>query len=236
MMEWIAAGLAFGFVGSVHCVGMCGPLALGLPGAQHAPWRFLAERLVYNSGRVVTYTLLGALAGTVGLALSFAGLQRVVSVAVGGGMMAAAVVPWVRQQWGRVERGPAQWFGPLMKPIQRLYARGGWVALLGVGLLNGLLPCGFVYAALATAVAAGSLAGSMAFMAGFGLGTFPAMLAVSLAGRVASATWRERLTRFAPIGLFVVGVLLVLRGTAMGAHMQHAVHALQQAIEGSVGG
>jgi len=88
--------------------------------------------------------------------------------------------------------------------------------MLLIGLLNGLLPCGFVYAALATALTAGTVPRSMAFMAAFGLGTGPALLAVSLVGRVASSTWRARLQRFVPVGLVVVGLLLVLRGLGIG--------------------
>jgi hypothetical protein len=86
-----------------------------------------------------------------------------------------------------------------------------------VGLLNGLLPCGFVYAALATALTAGNVPQSMFFMAAFGLGTGPAMLGVSLVGRVASAAWRARLQRLVPYGLALVGLLLIVRGLGLGS-------------------
>jgi len=78
-----------------------------------------------------------------------------------------------------------------MAPIGSLYRTGGPTAMLLVGLLNGLLPCGFVYAALGTAVTAGGVALSTVFMIGFGLGTGPAMLSVSLLGRVAGSTLRS---------------------------------------------
>jgi hypothetical protein len=85
------------------------------------------------------------------------------------------------------------------------------------GVLNGLLPCGFVYAALATALTAGDLVESMTFMAAFGAGTGPAMLGVSLVGRVASAAWRARLQRLVPYGLAFVGLLLIVRGLGLGS-------------------
>ena len=216
MLEWIVAGLAFGTLGSVHCIGMCGPIALSLPGAQRDRGRFVLERLVYNLGRAVTYTLLGALAGGVGTALSLAGVQQALSVAVGVGMVAIAGVPWVRRQAQRVEQAPSAFLQRVMAPLGSLYERGGVAAMGAVGLLNGLLPCGFVYAALATAVTAGSVSASMGFMAAFGLGTLPAMLGVSLLGRLADATWRARLHRFAPYGLALVGLLLILRGLGLG--------------------
>lgn len=215
-MDWILAGLAFGFFGSVHCVGMCGPLALSLPGAGRARWRFAAERLLYNTGRAITYTMLGALFGAIGLFASLGGAQQWLSIAVGALMVGGALVPWIARRVGQLERLPARYLGRVLAPVQSLYRHGGGVALLAVGLLNGLLPCGFVYAALATATTAGDVFTSMTFMAAFGLGTIPAMLGVSLAGRLASVTWRARLQALVPIGLVLVGVLLILRGLSLG--------------------
>jgi hypothetical protein len=216
-MNWIFAGLAFGFFGSVHCVGMCGPLALSLPGADQPRVRFVRERVVYNLGRVLTYTLLGGLVGLVGHGAALAGAQQAVSVGIGVLMILAAAVPWVSRRVQQLEQAPSAFLGTVMKPIGRLYQRGGPGALLAVGLLNGLLPCGFVYAALATALTAGNVPQSMFFMAAFGLGTGPAMLGVSLVGRVASAAWRARLQRLVPYGLALVGLLLIVRGLGLGS-------------------
>ena len=216
MTNWIWAGLAFGFFGSVHCVGMCGPLALSLPVADRLPGRFLVDRLLYNLGRAVTYTLLGGLVGGVGRVVSLAGGQQILSVGIGGLMLLTGLVPWVSRQVGRLERAPSAFLGRVMRPLGQLYQSGGAGAMLLIGLLNGLLPCGFVYAALATALTAGTVPHSMAFMAAFGLGTGPALLAVSMLGRVASTTWRARLQRLMPVGLAVVGLLLILRGLGLG--------------------
>jgi hypothetical protein len=215
-MTWIAAGLAFGFFGSVHCVGMCGPLALSLPGGGRARWQFLAERLLYNVGRAVTYTLLGGAVGLVGTFASLAGVQQGLSIGVGALMIGVATVPWLSRRVSRLEEAPARFTKRVLRPIQGLYRRGGPTAMLAVGILNGLLPCGFVYAGLATAATAGDVEASMLFMAAFGLGTFPAMLGVSLAGRVAGTAWRARLQRLVPVGLVLVGVLLILRGLSLG--------------------
>lgn len=216
-MNWILAGLAFGFFGSVHCVGMCGPLALSLPGADQPRNRFVFERVVYNLGRVLTYALLGGLVGLLGHGAALAGVQQTLSVAIGILMILTAAVPWVSRHVQRLEQAPSSFLGPVMKPIGRLYRRGGPGAMLVVGLLNGLLPCGFVYAALATALTAESIVESTIFMVAFGLGTGPAMLGVSLAGRVASAAVRARLQRLVPYGLAFVGLLLVMRGLGLGS-------------------
>lgn len=216
MMSWTLAGLAFGFLGSAHCVGMCGPLALSLPGGDRLPGRFLLDRLLYNLGRVFTYTVLGGLVGLVGRVVSLAGVQQGLSIGVGTLMLLVAVVPWVARRVRRVEQAPSAFLRRLTTPMSTLYQSGGPAAMVVIGLLNGLLPCGFVYAALGTAVTAGDVLPSMAFMAGFGLGTGPAMLGVSLLGQMAAASWRARLRRWMPVGLGLVGVLLILRGLALG--------------------
>ena len=215
-MNWILAGLAFGALGSVHCVGMCGPLALSLPGADRLPGRFLVERLLYNGGRVITYAVLGGLVGLVGRVVSLAGFQQVLSVGIGTAMVLVAIVPWVSRQVRRLEQAPSAFLRRVTAPIGTLYRSGGPAAMLLIGLLNGLLPCGFVYAALATAVTAGDPLASMTFMAAFGMGTGPAMLGVSLLGRLASTAWRTRLQRWMPAGLAAVGLLLIVRGLALG--------------------
>jgi hypothetical protein len=215
-MNWILAGLAFGLLGSAHCVGMCGPLALSLPGADRLPGRFLVERLLYNGGRVVTYALLGGLAGLVGQVVSLAGFQQALSIGIGTAMVLVAVVPWVGRQARRLEQAPTALLRRVTAPIGALYRSGGPAAMLLIGLLNGLLPCGFVYAALATAVTAGDPLASMAFMAAFGVGTGPAMLGVSLLGRLSGAAGRARLQRWMPVGLAAVGLLLIVRGLALG--------------------
>ena len=223
MSEWIFAGLAFGFVGSAHCVGMCGPLALSLPGDDQARWQFWAERTLYNLGRAVTYTLLGVLVGLAGRVVSLAGLQQGLSVGIGVLMLLVAAVPWVARKVRQIEQTPSAFFNWVMAPIGSLYRTGGPSAMLLVGFLNGLLPCGFVYAALGTAVTAGSVAQSTVFMAGFGLGTGPAMLSVSLLGRVASSRLRTRLQVLAPVGLALVGLLLILRGLGLGGMVSPAL-------------
>ena len=223
MIEWLVAGLAFGAFGSVHCVGMCGPLALSLPGKHQPRWQFWAERGLYNLGRAVTYSLLGVLVGAAGQVVSLAGAQQGLSVGIGVIMILAATVPWVSRQVQRIEQTPSAFLGRVMKPIGTLYRTGGPTAMLIVGLLNGLLPCGFVYAALATAVTADGVAQSTVFMAGFGLGTGPAMLSVSLLGRVASTQLRARLQKLVPIGLALVGLLLILRGLGLGSMLSPAL-------------
>ena len=149
---------------------------------------FWAERVLYNVGRVV-YSLLGVLVGLAGRVVTLAGIQQALSVGVL--MILVAAVPWVNRQVRAVEQAPSALLERVMAPIGSLHRTGGPTAMLLVGLLNGLLPCGFVYAALGTAVTADGVALSTVFMIGFGLGTGPTMLSVSLLGRVAGSTLRS---------------------------------------------
>ena len=216
MLEWIATGLSLGFIGSIQCVGMCGPIALMLPGRGAARWRFVGGRLLYNVGRATTYAALGALFGAVGLLAALGGWQQVLSFIVGVLLVGAAFVPWLQRRLTGFEAVTARGLRGVVASIQALYRRGGTASLFAIGLLNGLLPCGLVYAAVATSVTAGSVGGSAAFMGAFGLGTIPAMFAVALAGGLAQGVWRVRLARLVPLELALLGVLLILRSLSLG--------------------
>jgi uncharacterized protein len=218
-MVGLLAAFALGLFGSLHCVGMCGPLALALPlGPRGAGGRgrFVAGRALYQLGRVTTYTLLGAAFGLMGGAARLAGAQQALSVGLGAAILLYLVLP------KRVTERVASWrvaagaLARLKSLIASLVRSNHYAAQFGVGLLNGLLPCGMVYVALAGALAAPSVVESAAFMALFGLGTLPAMTAVSLAPGFVSANARGALRRLTPVGTAAVAVLLIVRGLALG--------------------
>jgi hypothetical protein len=85
-----------------------------------------------------------------------------------------------------------------------------------LGLLNGLLPCGFVYLALAAAATAGDTVGAVLFMSGFGVGTIPVMLSIALLGKSIRVEMRRRLSAALPVVAFVLGVLFIVRGLNLG--------------------
>jgi sulfite exporter TauE/SafE len=208
----LLTAFALGLFGSLHCVGMCGPLALALPRNN----RLIAGRVLYNLGRVMTYTLLGVAFGLLGSAARLAGAQQALSIITGAAILLWLLTPRrIRQRAARfvgASSGAAQlrsWFAPLFR--QR-----GLTARFLIGSLNGLLPCGFVYIGLAGAVAQASVMESAAFMTLFGAGTFPAMLAVSLAPNLLSPDFRFSIRRLLPVGMALVAVLLIMRGLSLG--------------------
>jgi sulfite exporter TauE/SafE len=195
---------------------MCGPLVLALPGGQGGRLQLVAGRLLYNAGRILTYSLLGGIFGLVGGVVRMAGFQQLLSVSLGAGIVLAALVSLgagrrVALSAPFATRGIAVLKGALSR-LFRAEARSG---LLLIGMLNGLLPCGFVYLGLAGSLTAGSVPGGMAYMALFGLGTVPLMLTVSLTGHLIRAEVRQFARRLLPVGMLVLGALFVLRGLGL---------------------
>ncbi|WP_345124091.1 sulfite exporter TauE/SafE family protein [Hymenobacter antarcticus] len=215
----ILTGFLFGLLGSFHCVGMCGAIALALPGgvdAATSPLRYAGGRLLYNLGRVTTYAMLGAGAGLVGQGLRLAGVQQGLSIASGVLILLLVAVP--ERYPGRV----AGWLG-LDRPLAwvkntlgRLFQQPTLPALYATGVLNGLLPCGLVYLALAGALSAPGVAGAAAYMACFGLGTLPLMFGLSLSGRLVPLLWRTRMRQAVPYAASVLAVLFIVRGLGLG--------------------
>ena len=213
----ILAGFVFGFLGSLHCIGMCGPLVLALPVGSRGMVQFTLGRLLYNVGRVVTYSVMGGIIGLIGAGLSLALLQQNVSILAGATIF---LVFLVKRLYSRSLAPPA-WFGMLVMKLQgriaSLLKESALRPLFFLGLLNGLLPCGFVYLAITTAAAVtADVTRGMMFMAGFGVGTMPAMVGFSFFPRLISPQLRSRISRVLPAFTVFIGVLLIVRGLNLG--------------------
>ena len=209
-MEY-ATPFLLGLLGSLHCAGMCGPLAVAVSasgGGSHPA----TGRLLYNLGRIGTYTVLGALFGLFGRGLAIAGFQRWLSLTAGVLILAGLVASTRRSPTGLLLRA----VGFLKSAFGRLLGRGTLGSRVLLGSLNGLLPCGLVYVASASAAATGSPLVGAAWNLAFGLGTLPLMLAITLAGGRMPFVWRLRLQHFIPTNVAVTGAMLVLRGLALG--------------------
>ncbi|MFN8244439.1 MAG: sulfite exporter TauE/SafE family protein [Ferruginibacter sp.] len=216
MWEVITAGLIIGALGSFHCVGMCGPLALSLPlKGRSLPAKFLAS-LLYNAGRVVTYALLGAAVGFIGHSVALFGYQQWLSISLGITILLALVLSNCTRSAGIRLPLVSRFFTALRKRLGKLYQQEYTGASFLIGLLNGLLPCGLVYMAIAGAVATGSVMHSSVFMAAFGLGTLPVMWAVSFFGNYMAAGLRLKIRKLYPYILAVMACLLILRGLGLG--------------------
>ena len=214
-MDILWTGFLFGLFGSAHCIGMCGPIAVALPGSRELMRSYLTGRVLYNLGRTVTYTLMGAVLGLLGLGVWLAGYQQALSVFTGAGIVAITLLTWNRSliPTGGIFNGLASRFERLMRPLMRSNSQTG---MLLIGVVNGFLPCGLVYVALAAALSTGSIYGGMAYMALFGLGTAPVMFLMAVSPGLLSGKWHLRLQKAIPWLAILVGVLLILRGLSLG--------------------
>jgi sulfite exporter TauE/SafE len=205
----IMAAFVLGFLGSLHCLGMCGPIALALPVHQKPPMQRILAIWLYNSGRIITYGFLGLAAGSLGSGLIWMGLQRSLSLTLGILLLAGLFVykfPMLKQ-FNVLQRF---WSGLQMRMGTELRRNGDAVWLL-LGILNGLLPCGMVYAALTAAIATGTSINGALFMVVFGLGTFPAMFSVSIFNQLFKPI-RKKLSYVSIIATAITAIVLIARG------------------------
>jgi len=204
--------LLLGLAGSLHCVGMCGPLMLAIPLPSSERRAVLLQMLVYHSGRILTYAALGLLFGLLGKGMAIAGFQQVLSLAAGSFIIAMAFVAWRFEQLVTALPG----FGAFTRSIQQrmghLIHNHPGSATFSLGLLNGLLPCGMVYAALAGAISTTNSMEGGIFMAIFGIGTLPLLLTATVLGRSFSSSIRRKIRIVQPILLTFAGLLLIQRG------------------------
>ncbi len=210
MQLWTA--FLLGFVGSAHCAGMCWPLALALPQTGNSRAKFFAGRLAYNLGRLITYCALGLVFGLFGKTFLLAGLQQILSIALGVALLAGLLLSRRLALWKPVTLLVNQ----LKAKMSGLLRCRSFSALTVLGLLNGLLPCGLVYVAGAGAAATSGAVSGILFMAAFGAGTLPMMLALSLSGKLVPCSLRLRLLKAVPVSVCVLAALLILRGLALG--------------------
>jgi len=223
--------LAFvtGLLGSMHCVGMCGPIVLALPVGGLTSKKVWLSRGIYQTGRTMAYTLLGLLPGLLGEAISFAGFQQKLSVLAGFTLLIAAFAPRVLQFNMHLP-----FAGTVKKRLGMIWQSKSSGTFLFAGFFNGFLPCGFVYLALAGSLASGTVWGAMVYMFAFGLGTWPAMLGISWVWGWATASFRHQVLKFAPVFTFVLGLLFILRGLNLQVGMlspgEKSVHGKKEIV------
>lgn len=211
---WVA--FILGLVSSLHCVGMCGPLAMMVPGSRPGQsgisLRGVGLPLIYNLGRALTYGLFGLVFGLVGRGFAWFGWQQKISIALGLIILLSLVLPGLLQKANPLNHHIQNFMQGLRTRMAKLLFRGKPGSVFAFGLLNGLLPCGMVYMALAGAMATGSAMEGGLFMFLFGLGTAPAMMSVSVFGGMLKQELRNKARQLYPAVIALVAILLILRG------------------------
>lgn len=212
---WISA-LILGLLGSLHCIGMCGPIAFLLPVDRNNSYKKGFQILLYHSGRIFSYAIIGALFGLLGKGLSIFGIQQQLSIAIGILMIAMVLLP--KKLLNRYN---------LTKPMYKLvskvkYSLGKELqkktpdTFFTIGFLNGFLPCGLVYMAVFASIAMGTVWKGSLYMALFGLGTIPLMTMAIYLGTIITGTVKNRIRKSIPVFIVLFGFLFILRGLGLG--------------------
>jgi sulfite exporter TauE/SafE len=212
----LLSAVVLGLLGSLHCMGMCGPIAFMLPVDRQNTLKKAGQVGLYHFGRIISYSSLGLIFGMLGKSLYLFGIQQQLSIAVGIVMIIAVLLPARISSQYRITQ-------PIYQLISRIKSKLGSAlkkktpdTFLTIGFLNGFLPCGLVYMAVFGAIAMGSLFESTLYMALFGLGTIPLMTTAVYLGKFLNHNMRSRIRKAIPVVVVLIGVLFILRGLGLG--------------------
>ena len=206
----------FGLISSLHCIGMCGPIALMLPVDRNNPAKKTTQIITYHLGRLTAYGTIGLIFGLLGKGFFLAGIQQQLSIFIGIAMIVIVLVP---------ERIYAKYnfSKPVFKLISKIkttlgsqFKNKSYKSLYTIGLLNGFLPCGMVYVALFGAIAMQSASYGVLYMILFGLGTVPLMSSVVYLNSFLTLSFRNKIQKAIPYVAVLIGVLFILRGLGLG--------------------
>lgn len=206
----------FGLLGSFHCVGMCGPIALMLPVDRRSKAKGIWQTALYHFGRLLTYSLIGVLFGLIGSSFQLFGLQQGLSIAMGVLMLLVLIIPVRVFNKYNFSRPMYRLVGKVKSALGKELKRKKNDTFLTIGFLNGFLPCGLVYMAVFGAIASGNALSGGIYMLFFGLGTVPLMSVAVYLGNFLKGNARQRIQRLVPLFVAILAILFILRGLGLG--------------------
>ncbi|HMC01081.1 MAG TPA: sulfite exporter TauE/SafE family protein [Flavobacteriaceae bacterium] len=213
-MLWSA--FILGLLGSLHCIGMCGPIAFMLPVDRSHSVKKVIQISFYHIGRLLSYSIIGLLFGLIGKSLYLFGIQQQLSIVIGVLMIIIVIIP------GHIFN-KHNFSQPIFKVISKLKSALGKSlkkktpdTFLTIGFLNGFLPCGLVYMAVFASLAMQSLINGSLYMVLFGLGTIPLMTSAIYLGKFLNTTIKQRIQKAIPVFVVIIGLLFILRGLGLG--------------------
>jgi len=216
MLQIAIAAFTMGIIGSFHCVGMCGPLALALPIKNDSIHSKFIGTFLYNLGRIVTYSLFGLAAGLVGKSFVLMGFQQWLSILLGTAILLLLILPAIFPGKFTQFNISNHFFQKIRHIFGQLFFKKNQSTLFAIGFLNGLLPCGLVYLAIAGAAATGDIKSSILFMAAFGAGTLPVMWSIAFWGNFIGISIRQKIRSAYPYMMMLMACLLIIRGLGLG--------------------
>ena len=212
----VLSAFILGFMGSLHCIGMCGPIAFMLPVDHSNNLKKFGQISLYHIGRLLAYGIIGLVFGLLGKGLFVFGMQQRLSIAIGILMILLVLIPSKILKKIHIGR-------PVYKVISKIKSRLGQEfkkktpdTFLTIGFLNGFLPCGLVYMALFGAIAMGSVAQGSLYMVLFGLGTVPLMTSAVYFSALLKGSIKQRIQKLIPVFVVLMGTLFIIRGLGLG--------------------
>lgn len=207
--------LIFGLVSSLHCVGMCGPIAMMLPVDRSNEAKRVLQILTYHLGKLSAYGSLGFVFGILGKGFFLAGMQQQLSIIVGIVMIVIAVVPEKEFAKYNFSKPIYKIISSVKSSLGQQFKKKSFSSFFTIGLLNGYLPCGMVYVALFGALAMNSVQLGVLYMVLFGIGTIPLMSLVTYVSNVFSVSFRSKIQKIIPIIAVCIGILFIMRGLGL---------------------
>ena len=203
-------------MGSLHCIGMCGPIAFMLPVDHKNPIKKTGQIALYHGGRLLSYALIGLVFGLLGKGLYVFGLQQNLSIFIGFIMIIIVLIPQKRLSQFNITQPLYRIIGSLKNKLGAALKKKSPDTFLTIGFLNGFLPCGLVYMALFGAIAMGSAAEGSLYMLLFGLGTVPLMTSVIYFSNLFKSSFKTKIRKAIPLFIVLIGVLFIVRGLGLG--------------------
>lgn len=213
-MNTVALSIAFlmGLTGSLHCAGMCGPITLVIPFQMLQGYKKWLGIALYHFGRITIYALLGVLIHSF-KSIFNPQVQQYISIVSGALLLLLGLLYFFPQSKLQIALPWTKW---VRDNLGKLMSKPGLASLVGMGMLNGLLPCGLVYMALSTTVTASSLTGAILLMYAFGLGTTPMLVTIAIVKNKTKILSMQHIRRFVPAVMLFFGCLFIVRGMNLG--------------------
>ena len=235
--------LTTAFLGSVgHCIGMCGGIVVAYTSTKIDPRsnyiHQTASHLSYNFGRVVTYTILGAIFGAIGQVIAFTPTTKGILFLITGVLMILAGLSLV----GNIKfLNSAEWsaskYNWYQNTFKKLIVSKSYGSFFPLGMLNGIIPCGLVYSFAIFAASTASPLGGALVMATFGLATIPALFFLGFITKfLQKGSLRATMMKLAALLVIVYGVFTLYKGYNFVAHPEKMKVMMEKMIEGSMDG
>tara|TARA_R110000796_G_scaffold37722_4_gene95355 strand:- start:260551 stop:261255 length:705 start_codon:yes stop_codon:yes gene_type:complete len=212
----LLSAIILGFMGSLHCVGMCGPIAFMLPVDRTNNFKKFTQISVYHFGRLLAYGIIGLIFGLLGKGLFVFGIQQKLSIIIGILMIVVVLLPYKIFYNYNFSKPIFKLIGKVKNKLGKELQKKTPDTFITIGFLNGFLPCGLVYMALFGAIAMGDVWKGSIYMLLFGFGTIPLMTTAIYFSSLLKNKLKQKIQKLIPVFVIIIGGLFILRGLGLG--------------------